>query len=124
MSEFLEEKIDRLILGGARTTEKGRLDFPDRLPFCPDRSCYENCVFKKFHTYLERSGRLFEVDNIAIGVCLLVKTKEVEFPDLYSPIDNYSDEYYKTKILPVIFIFYEEGVLDYLYQVISNKIKK
>ena len=32
-----KKKVDELVVGGARITENGRLDFPSRLPFCPDR---------------------------------------------------------------------------------------
>lgn len=112
MSELLREKADRLIVGGAKTTEGGRLDFPDRLPFCPDQTCRASggCVFRKLWIYLKNSGRLFEGENIAIGKCNSLQLKDIRFPDLYSPLDDYSEDYYVEEILPVIILFYEGGL--------------
>ena len=124
MSEFLEEKIDRLILRGARTTEKGRLDFPNRLPFCFDQSCRVECVFWKLRIYLKGNGRIWEDCNLAIGKCKPTKLKDLNFPDLYSPLDNYSEDYYTERILPVILRFYEEGCLENLFKIVSHQIKR
>jgi hypothetical protein len=115
-----EKKVDELIVRGARITEKGRLDFPSRLPICPDPYCSAVCIYRKLWIYLERNERLFEEGNLAIGSCG-VQFKDLDFPILYSRLDDYSESYYVEKILPVIFRFYEEGFLEELFDVIRPK---
>lgn len=92
MSELLEEKIDRLIVGGARITEKGRLDFPDRLPFCPNDKCVvSGCIYRKLFFYMRSNGRLGDENCLAIGKCKPVKMNKIEgkFPliDIFSRLD-------------------------------------
>jgi hypothetical protein len=114
-----QKKIDELVVGGARVTENGRLDFPSRLPFCPDRSCrVGKCVFWKLGVFLKGSGRIWEDTNLAIGKCKPTQLEGLDFPDLYSQLDNYSEDYYKEKILPIILRFYEEGCLEELFNVV------
>ena len=122
MEENVEKKVDELVVGGARITENGRLDFPSRLPFCSDCSCrVGECVFWKLGVYLKGSGRIWEDTNLAIGKCKPTKIKGLDFPDLYSQLDNYSEDYYKEKILPIILRFYEEGCLEELFGIIQKK---
>ena len=114
-----QKKIDELIVRGARVTEKGRLDFPSRLPICPDQYCSVVCIYRKLWIYLERNERLFEKGNLAIGSCRYpVQLKNLDFPILYSRLDDYSESYYVEEILPVIFRFYEEGFLEELFNVV------
>ena len=120
-----QKKIDELIVRGARITEKGRLDFPSRLPICPDQYCSVVCIYRKLWIYLERNERLFEEGNLAIGSCgYPVQLKGLDFPILYSKLDDYSESYYVKKILPVIFRFYEEGFLEELFNVIRPNKKE
>ena len=118
-----QKKVDRLVVGGARITEKGRLDFPSRLPLCPDPCCSVCCLYRKLWIYLERNERLFEEGNLAIRSCSCrpVELKDLDFPILYSRLDDYSESYYVEKILPVIFRFYEEGFLEELFNVVRTK---
>lgn len=119
MEENVEKKVDELVVGGARITENGRLDFPSRLPFCPDHKCvFGKCVFWKLGIYLKGSGRIWEDTNLAIGKCKPTILKDLDIPDLYSQIDNYSEDYYKERILPIILRFYEEGCLEELFNVV------
>ena len=120
-----QKKIDELIVRGARITEKGRLDFPSRLPICPDQCCSVVCIYRKLWIYLERNERLFEEGNLAVGSCgYPVQLKDLDFPILYSKLDDYSESYYVEKILPVIFRFYEEGFLEELFNVIRPNKKE
>ena len=83
-----QKKIDKLIVRGARITEKGRLDFPSRLPICPDPHCSAVCIYRKLWVYLERNERLFEEGNLAIGPCSYpVELKDLNFPILYSKLE-------------------------------------
>jgi hypothetical protein len=118
-----QKKVDELIVRGARITENGRLDFPSRLPICPDPYCSAVCIYRKLWIYLERNERLFEEGNLAIGSCSYpVEPKDLDFPILYSRLDYYSESYYVEKILPVIFRFYEEGFLEeLLFNVVRTK---
>ena len=116
-----QEKIDRLVIGGARVTDKGRLDFPSRLPFCPNQNCMVECIFWKFWIYLKGSGRIWEENNLAIGKCKPTKMNNLVFPDLYSQLDNYSEDYYKERILPVILMFYEKSCLEELFKIVSRE---
>ena len=128
MEENVEKKVDELVVGGARITENGRLDFPSRLPFCPEGirgwNCREKCVFWKLGVYLKGSGRIWEDTNLAIGKCKPTQLKGLDFPDLYSQLDNYSEDYYKEKILPIILRFYEEGCLEELFNVVRPNKKE
>jgi len=120
-----QKKIDELVVSGARITENGRLDFPSRLPFCPDCSCrVGKCVFRKLEIYLKGSGRIWEDCNLAIGKCKPTELKGLDFPNLYSQLDNYSEDYYKVRILPIILKFYEEGCLEELFNVIRPNKKE
>lgn len=120
-----QKKVDELVVRGARITEKGRLDFPSRLPFCPEGirgwDCREKCVFWKLGVYLKGSGRIWEDTILAIGKCKPTKIKGLNFPDLYSQLDNYSEDYYKEKILPIILRFYEVGFLEELFKIVRPK---
>jgi len=123
-----QKKVDELVVGGARITENGRLDFPSRLPFCPEGirgwNCRVECVFWKLGIYLEGSRRIWEDTNLAIGKCKPTILKGLDFPNLYSKLDNYSESYYVEKILPVIFRFYEEGFLEELFNVVRPNKKE
>ena len=123
MEENVEKKVDELVVGGARITENGRLDFPSRLPFCPDRSCrVGKCIFGKLGIYLKGNERMWEDTNLAIGKCKPAQLKDIDFPNLYTRLDDYSESYYVGKILPVIFRFYEEGFLEeLLFNVVRTK---
>lgn len=123
MPEFLEEQIDRLIVGGARITEKGRLDFPDRLPFCPNvyDECRENCIFGKLWIYMKYSGRIGDERCVAIGRCKPIKLKDRYFPNLYAELDFYKEEIYKDELLPIILKFYDPDFMKKLFDVVWPK---
>ena len=112
----MSEVVDRLIVGGARITEGGRLDFPDRLPFCPGYCAFYNCIFYKLYQYLMSSGRYGDEETLAIGMCNPIKLIDERFPTIYSPLDNYSEEYYENEILPIILRFYEPDFMRELWE--------
>ena len=119
-----EEFLDRLIVGGARVTEGGRLDFPDRLPFCPSESCgYYDCIFHKLYLYLKGSGRYGEEETLAIRECGDEPRPIVFefFPSLYSSLDEYKEKYYKENLLPLILRFYEPKFTEEIWQRVKNK---
>ena len=113
----MSEVVDRLIVGGARVTEGGRLDFPDRLPFCPADTCGAyDCIFYKLYQYLRSSGRYGEEGTLSIGICNPIKMADKLFPSIYSHLDNYSEEYYENVILPIILRFYEPDFMRGLWE--------
>ena len=121
MPKFLEENIDRLIVGGARITEKGRLDFPDRLPFCPNDECREGCIFSKLWIYMKYSGRIGDEGCVAIGRCKPIKLKDRYFPSLYAKLDFYKEEVYKDELLPIILKFYDPDFMKELFDEVRPK---
>ena len=121
MSELLEDKIDRLIVGGARITEKGRLDFPDRLPFCPDNRCRNDCIFGKLWIYVKYNGRIGDEGCVAIGRCKPIRLKNRNFPNLYVRLDLYKEEVYKDEILPIILKFYDPNFMKELFDEVWPK---
>jgi len=117
----MSEVVDRLIVGGARVTEGGRLDFPDRLPFCPDYCDEYDCIFYKLYQYLRSSGRYGDEGTLAIGMCNPIKMADIRFPFIYSPLDNYSESYYENDILPIILRFYETDFIRELWEKVWSK---
>lgn len=128
MCELLDNKIDRLVLEFPDLivfTEKGRLEFPNRLPFCSgdnDLDC-SDCVFWIIYTHLRHTGNLEEGNHVAIGGCHKV-IPNFTFPTLYCGIDNYKEDYYKEKILPVLFKLYDPVVRKELWMLALKKKKK
>jgi hypothetical protein len=111
------ELVDRLIVGGARVTDKGRLDFPDRLPFCPNVDCgIYDCIFHKLYQYLRSSGRYGEEETLAIGMCNPIKMADIRFPSIYLPLDNCSEKYYEYEVLPIILRFYDPNFMRGLWR--------
>ena len=119
----MSEIVDRLIVGGARVTEGGRLDFPDRLPFCPGDCSIYDCIFHRLYQYLMSSGRYGEEETLAIGKCNPIKMVDKRFPSIYSPLDNYSEDYYENEILPIILRFYEPDFMKELWRSVWSKKK-
>jgi hypothetical protein len=118
----MSEAVDRLIIGGARVTDKkGWLDFPDRLPFCPDDSCMVyDCIFHRLYQYLRSSGRYGEEETLAIGKCNPMKMADIRFPSIYLPLDNCSERYYEDEVLPIILRFYDPDFMRELWEKIKE----
>ena len=64
--------------------------------------------------------RVGDENALAIGRCQPTKINGASFPDLYSPLDAYSEEYYRDKILPIILEFYEDECMKELFSIIWN----
>jgi len=121
----MSEVVDRLIVGGARVTDGGRLDFPDRLPFCPADDCRAyDCIFHRLYQYLRSSGRYGEEETLAIGICNPMKMADICFPYIYSPLDFYSEDYYENEILPIILRFYKPDFMRELWKKCGVKNKE